>query len=57
MLILHMLECGAGYASRRLALAAFDLTVGIVELGAFLGRPFCEKLGVREGAVESPLQL
>eukprot|EP00973_Karenia_brevis_P065430 9090862-Karenia_brevis.AAC.1 len=38
----------------RVMLAILDNTVSIVCIGSLLGHKFLEKLGVREGAVESP---
>eukprot|EP00973_Karenia_brevis_P019313 2647441-Karenia_brevis.AAC.1 len=56
ILIRRMFECGVGLAMYRLALAALEVSVSIVKIGNWLGKPFAEKRGVREGAVESPLQ-
>lgn len=35
-------------------MAAFDLSCSILRLGKLIGKPFAEKLGVREGGVEPP---
>ena len=43
-------------AWRRMVLAIFDACVSIVSVGKLLVKPFLEKLGVSEGAVESPHQ-
>eukprot|EP00973_Karenia_brevis_P003549 492500-Karenia_brevis.AAC.1 len=49
-----MFQCGVGLGICRLILASFDLSVSLLRIGDLLGKPFREKLGVREGAVESP---
>ena len=51
-----MFNCGLSVALCRLALAAFDVTTGIVKIGGLISEPFRERLGVREGGVESPWQ-
>ena len=56
ILIRRLFECGLGIAFCRLVLAALDSTVSILCIGKLLGCPFSEKLGVREGGVESPYQ-
>ena len=54
ILVQKMFRCGLGLGLCRMMLAMPDLTQGIVCIGAMVGRPFRETLGVREGAVESP---
>ena len=54
ILIRCLFKCGLGIAYCRFVLAVLETTVGIVCLGGLLGQRFQEKLGVREGAVESP---
>jgi len=49
-----LLRQGISWGYCRLVLAAFDLTVSMPIVGHLLGRPFAERMGVREGAVESP---
>eukprot|EP00973_Karenia_brevis_P087686 12160861-Karenia_brevis.AAC.1 len=49
-----MFQCGVSLGLCRLMMAAFDVTTAVVKIGRLLGRPFAEKMGVREGAVESP---
>lgn len=56
ILIHRMFKCGLGIAACRLALATLDATISILCIGKLVGRPFKEKSGVREGAVESPHQ-
>ena len=56
ILIRRLFECGLGAAFCRLALATLDATVSILCIDRLLGRRFAEKVGVREGAVESPHQ-
>ena len=56
ILIRRLFECGLSVAFCRLALATLDSTVSILCIGRLLGRGFAEKVGVREGAVESPHQ-
>ena len=54
ILIQRLFQCGASLGLCRLLLSMFDVTVSIVRIGAWFGAPFTDKLGVREGAVESP---
>ena len=51
---MKMLQCGLGLTICKIYLAVLDACVSIVTVGNLLGTPFREKLGVREGAAESP---
>lgn len=54
ILIHRLFQCGVCLDFCRLIVAVFDATISIVRAGAWLGKPFLETLGVREGGVESP---
>ena len=49
-----MFECGVSLACCRLMLAILDITFSMPCIGTLIGRKFKVRLGVREGAVESP---
>ena len=55
ILIQRLVQCGLGLGICHLVSAIFRVTWSIVYLGKVLGKPFLEKLGVREGSVESPV--
>jgi hypothetical protein len=54
ILIQRMFTCGLGIGLCRMMLAIFDATESVVCIGKLVSKSFKEKLGVREGAVESP---
>jgi len=54
ILVKRLFECGINLCLCRLVLTILDLTYSIPCIGKLLGKQFKEKLGVREGAVESP---
>lgn len=56
VLIRRLFSYGISIGFCRLLLAIFDRTVSVVCIGNLLGKQFTERLGVREGAVESPHQ-
>jgi len=54
ILIMRLAQCGIESSICKLLCAIFECTRSIVYLGTLISHPFVEKLGVREGAVESP---
>ena len=51
-----MFECGVSLGVCQLLLAMFDLTSAIPCIGNLVGNSIKDRLGIREGAVESPHQ-
>ena len=51
---MRLAQCGFHVGLCKLLLKIFDSTLSVVCIGSYVGRHFKEKLGVREGAVESP---